>query len=199
MVFSFNDHQVVRTPLRRTLLGRDGDERAGLCGIGLTALGRRRRAISIRRWRPEPIGLQQESTRIMPRSDGTHGSVRQERRGAVPSSPAWPQNPIRDRAAEGPGPDAAWPGCSARRRHRARVAGDAFRRRGAWSRHSRRTEPTQRSANAFAFGARMGVLTTASPSVRRTSSKAPENLASRSRSRMCLSSRRPVIARFRAC
>jgi hypothetical protein len=32
-----------------------------------------------------------------------------------------------------------------------------------------------------------GVFTTASPSVRRTSSKPPENLASRSRTRMCLS------------
>ena len=58
---------------------------------------------------------------------------------------------------------------------------------------------TQRSANAFAFGARMGVFGTASHYVRRTSSKPPENLASRSRTRMCLSSRRPVIARFRPC
>jgi hypothetical protein len=53
------------------------------------------------------------STRMMPRSDGTHGSVRPERSGAEPSSRACPQSPIRDRAAEGRGLDAAWPGCSA--------------------------------------------------------------------------------------
>src|SRR6266545_396358 len=51
--------------------------------------------------------------------------------------------------------------------------------------HSRRTVPTHGSATAFAFGARTGVLTTRSPSVRNTSSKAPENFESRSRSRMC--------------
>src|SRR6266511_3467811 len=68
-----------------------------------------------------------------------------------------------------------------------------------WSRHSRRTVPTHRSANAFALGARTGAFTTAIPSVRNTSSKGPENLASRSRSRTCFSSRLPVIGRFRAC
>ena len=56
-----------------------------------------------------------------------------------------------------------------------------------------------RSAKAFALGARTGVFTTVRPSVRRTSSKEPENLASRSRSRMCLSLSLPVIGRFRAC
>jgi GrpB-like predicted nucleotidyltransferase (UPF0157 family) len=68
-----------------------------------------------------------------------------------------------------------------------------------WSRHSRRTEPTHRSANAFALGERTGVFTAVSPSVRNTSSTGLENLASRSRSRMCLPSRHPVIARLRAC
>src|SRR5918995_6529800 len=68
-----------------------------------------------------------------------------------------------------------------------------------WSRHSRRALPTQRSANAFAFGARIGVLTTSRPSVRKTSSKVPQNFESRSRSRICLSSRRSAIDRFRAC
>lgn len=44
------------------------------------------------------------------------------------------------------------------------------------SRHSRRTEPTQRSATAFAFAALMGVLTTGNPSVRSTSFEAPREL-----------------------
>ena len=43
-----------------------------------------------------------------------------------------------------------------------------------------------------------GVFTTVRPSVRKTSSKGAENFESRSRSRMCLSSSCPVIARFRA-
>jgi len=51
-----------------------------------------------------------------------------------------------------------------------------------WSRHSRRAVLTQRSAKAFAFGARIGVLITRTPSVRNTSSKEPENFESRSRS-----------------
>jgi hypothetical protein len=68
-----------------------------------------------------------------------------------------------------------------------------------WSRHSRRAPPTQRSANAFALGARIGVLTTSRPSVRKTSSKDPQNFESRCRSRTCLSSRRSAIDRFRAC
>src|ERR687898_896648 len=45
-----------------------------------------------------------------------------------------------------------------------------------WSRHSRRALPTQRSANAFAFGARIGVLTTSRPSVRKTSSEGSTEL-----------------------
>jgi hypothetical protein len=40
---------------------------------------------------------------------------------------------------------------------------------------------TQRSANAFAFGARIGVLMISAPSTWRASSKAPENFESRSR------------------
>jgi len=68
-----------------------------------------------------------------------------------------------------------------------------------WSRHSRRTVPTQRSANAFALGARTGVFTTRRPSVRKTSSNGPENLASRSLMRSFFSSRLPVIERFRPC
>jgi hypothetical protein len=67
-----------------------------------------------------------------------------------------------------------------------------------WSRHSRRTKPTQRCANAFALVARTGVFATVSPSVGKTSWKAPENFEFRSRSRMCWSSRRPVIERFQA-
>jgi hypothetical protein len=42
---------------------------------------------------------------------------------------------------------------------------------------------THRSANAFARGARIGVLTMCTPSVRKTSSKGPENFESRSRIR----------------
>jgi hypothetical protein len=67
------------------------------------------------------------------------------------------------------------------------------------SRHSLRAVPTQRSANAFALGARTGVFTTVSPSVRKTSSNGPENFESRSRSRIRLPSGLPAIARFRAC
>jgi len=44
-----------------------------------------------------------------------------------------------------------------------------------------RTVLTHRSANAFAFGARIGVLTMFTPSDRKTSSKGPENFESRSR------------------
>jgi hypothetical protein len=46
--------------------------------------------------------------------------------------------------------------------------------------HSFRTVRTQRSATAFAFGARTGVLITRTPSDRTTWSNGPENLASRS-------------------
>src|SRR6266508_1599244 len=52
-----------------------------------------------------------------------------------------------------------------------------------WSRHSRRTVRTNRSANAFARGARIGVRRIRTPSVRNTSSNGPENLESRSRRR----------------
>src|SRR5215472_6357790 len=50
-----------------------------------------------------------------------------------------------------------------------------------WSRHSRRAEPTQRSANAFATGLRKGRWMTYTPSLFKTSSKAPLNFESRSR------------------
>ncbi len=61
-----------------------------------------------------------------------------------------------------------------------------FRRRPSTSiqsRHSVRTVLTHRSANAFAFGARIGVLRMFTPSERKTSSKGPENFESRSRIR----------------
>jgi hypothetical protein len=48
------------------------------------------------------------------------------------------------------------------------------------SRQSLRTARTQRSANAFAFGARNGVWMISTPSLRTTSSKALLNLLSRS-------------------
>jgi hypothetical protein len=48
------------------------------------------------------------------------------------------------------------------------------------SRQSLRTVRTQRSANAFAFGARTGVRITLIPSEQKTSSKARLNFASRS-------------------
>ena len=106
---------------------------ARICACNRSRLGSPRPGIPEHRMtarRPSCLSGSKTSTRIMPRPDGTHGSVRPERRGAVPLSPAWPQNPIRDLAAEGRGTDAAWPGCSTRRRRRARVAGDAFQRRG---------------------------------------------------------------------
>jgi hypothetical protein len=53
-----------------------------------------------------------------------------------------------------------------------------------WSRHSRRTLCTHRSAYAFARGARGGILTGMTPSDRRTSSNAAVNLESRSRTRI---------------
>jgi hypothetical protein len=49
--------------------------------------------------------------------------------------------------------------------------------------HSARTVRTQRSAYAFALGARTGVTRTSPPSERNTSLKLRENFASRSRSR----------------
>jgi hypothetical protein len=48
------------------------------------------------------------------------------------------------------------------------------------SRQSRRTVPTQRSATAFAFGARTGVRMISTPALRNTSSKTRLNLLSRS-------------------
>src|SRR5213593_2819351 len=48
------------------------------------------------------------------------------------------------------------------------------------SRHSERTVRTNRSAIAFAFGARTGVFTIRMPSLRKTSSKGPLYLLSRS-------------------
>ena len=50
-----------------------------------------------------------------------------------------------------------------------------------WSRHSRRTVPTNRSAYAFARGAWIGVLTIRMPVEVNTASNAIVNLASRSR------------------
>src|SRR6266498_3441067 len=51
------------------------------------------------------------------------------------------------------------------------------------SRHSARAVRTKRSANAFAFGARTGVLMIVMPSVAKTVSKSRVNLLSRSRIR----------------
>src|SRR6266542_4099746 len=67
------------------------------------------------------------------------------------------------------------------------------------SRHSARAVRTKRSAIAFAFGARTGVLTIRMPSLRKTSSKGPLYLLSRSRIRKrapCSEKSRP---RLRAC
>jgi len=52
-----------------------------------------------------------------------------------------------------------------------------------WSRHSRRTVPTHRSATALALGACIGVTMTSLPVGRQTSSNALLNLVSRSRIR----------------
>jgi hypothetical protein len=69
------------------------------------------------------------------------------------------------------------------------------------SRHSARTVPIQRSANALALGACTGVRSTWAPSERKTSSNPRQNFASRSRSRK--PSRRPrspkTMRRLRAC
>src|SRR5438105_11367207 len=51
------------------------------------------------------------------------------------------------------------------------------------SRHSPRAVRTKRSANAFAFGARTGVLMVSIPSLAKTASKSRVNLLSRSRMR----------------
>ncbi len=70
-----------------------------------------------------------------------------------------------------------------------------------WSSISRRAVPTQRSAKAFARGARTGSRTTLTPSLRKTSSKARVNFASRSRRRKPGRSSPSAIFqdRFRAC
>src|ERR671936_1907770 len=67
------------------------------------------------------------------------------------------------------------------------------------SRHSARTVRTKRSAKAFACGARIGVWITLMPSLRKTSSKAPLNLLSRSWIRKRIRSKKPVKLRLRAC
>ena len=67
------------------------------------------------------------------------------------------------------------------------------------SRHSPRTVRTKRSAIAFAFGARTGVFTIRIPPLRKTSSKGPLYLLSRSRITKrtpCSEKSRP---RLRAC
>jgi hypothetical protein len=58
---------------------------------------------------------------------------------------------------------------------------------------------THRSATAFAFGARIGVLINLTPSELTIWSKEPENLASRSCSRKRTFTNRSSIARLRAC
>ncbi len=70
-----------------------------------------------------------------------------------------------------------------------------------WSSISWRVVPTQRSAKAFARGARTGSRTTLRPSLRKTSSKARVNFASRSRRRKRGRSWPSAISqdRFRAC
>src|SRR6266498_891433 len=69
------------------------------------------------------------------------------------------------------------------------------------SRHSARAVPTKRSAIAFAFGARTGVLTTRMPSLAKTASKLRVNLLSRSRIRKRKRSGASwsVQANWRAC
>jgi hypothetical protein len=60
---------------------------------------------------------------------------------------------------------------------------------------------TQRSAKAFAFGARIGLRITSVPSERKTSSKEPENFESRSwiRNRTGGARPSPSMDRFLAC
>src|SRR5438874_13570015 len=67
------------------------------------------------------------------------------------------------------------------------------------SRQSRRTVPTQRSANAFACGARKGVRMISTPSLRKTSSKARQNLLSRSWIRKRVARSESDQASCRAC
>src|SRR5437762_3423858 len=69
------------------------------------------------------------------------------------------------------------------------------------SRQSRRTVPTQRSANAFACGARNGVRMISTPSPLKTVSKARLNLLSRSwiRNRAGIGRSQSDQANCRAC
>src|ERR1039458_8274493 len=69
------------------------------------------------------------------------------------------------------------------------------------SRHSRRAEPTKRSATEFALGARTGVFTIRMPSARNTSSKPTVNFVSRSRMRNLTGRERSASTklRLRAC
>src|SRR5207244_2100116 len=67
------------------------------------------------------------------------------------------------------------------------------------SRHSARTVLTKRSAIAFAFGARTGVFTIRIPPLRKTSSKGPLYLLSRSRIRKRTSWSTNSRPRLRAC
>src|SRR5437868_15470649 len=69
------------------------------------------------------------------------------------------------------------------------------------SRHSARAVRTKRSASAFAFGARTGVLMISIPSLAKTASKSRVNLLSRSRMRKRKGGRRSwsVEANCRAC
>jgi hypothetical protein len=69
------------------------------------------------------------------------------------------------------------------------------------SRHSARTVCTQRSAYAFALGARTGVTSTSPPSAQNTASKLRQNLASRSRStkRTCRPPSPSTSSKLRAC
>src|SRR6266496_2817228 len=69
------------------------------------------------------------------------------------------------------------------------------------SRHSARAVQTKRSANAFAFGARTGVLMISMPSLAKTVLKSRVNLLSRSRMRKRNGARRSwsVHVNCRAC
>src|SRR4051812_16396214 len=67
------------------------------------------------------------------------------------------------------------------------------------SRQSERTVRTNRSAIAFARGARIGVLTIWMPSLRKTSSKVPLYLLFRSRMRKRTPLSEKSRPRFRAC
>src|SRR6266540_3820898 len=78
--------------------------------------------------------------------------------------------------------DAAFRGCNGRHRRSTCLRCRRLRIR-SQSRHSARAVRTKRSAIAFAFGARTGVFTIRMPSVRKTSSKGPLYLLSRSRIR----------------